>query len=1035
MQRNLFILFFLILSNLILFAQEKTSDFWQNPEINSMNRAPMHTNYFAYGSLEEAVTGSKEQSVNYLSINGTWSFLWVKHAFQRPESFFETGYDDKFWSEMEVPGVWELNGYGVPIYVNHGYPWRNQSPVAPPVVPEDNNHVGSYRRLVDIPESWNGKDIFIHFGAVSSCMYLWVNGKFVGYSEDSKLEAEFDITRYVRPGKNLLAFQVFRWCDGSYLEDQDFFRYSGVGRDCYLYAREKNRIEDIRVSPSLDDGYQNGQLEISLKLKGKTKAEVRLLDAKGKIIDGGSVSGQGIHKMMFHVHNTHNWTSETPYLYTLCVESSSKNGSNEYIPIKVGFREIELSNGQVLINGQPVLFKGVNRHEMDPDGGYFVSKERMLQDIRRMKQLNINAVRTSHYPNDNYWYDLCDKYGIYLVSEANIESHGMGYGEKTLAKNQSFAKAHMERNQRHVQRNFNNPSIIFWSMGNEAGMGPNFIQVYDWIKAEDPSRPVQYEQAGINEGSDIFCPMYYDYDDSEKYVANNPVKPLIQCEYAHAMGNSLGGFKEYWDMIRKYPSYQGGFIWDFADQSCHWKNDKGINIYGYGGDFNKYDASDNNFLNNGIVGPDRQLNPHAQEVTYFYQSIWTSSKSGNTVKVFNENFFRDLSNYYMEWDVLADGVVVQKGNLNNVEVKPQSEKEYLLDIDTTGFLDGREWIMNVSWKLKSQEDLLPAGSIVARNQIVLEPYRFSRLDVDSMNNGDNKVPDVKLIDNDKSYLIVCGKDFRVEFSRKTGFISRLAFQGKEMLEDGSCIRPNFWRAPTDNDYGAKLQRKMSVWKDPGFKLKSITTGFDEGDLSVVADYELEKVGGCLKMTYTIMKTGEVRIREQLFKGKASAPELFRFGLTFRMPQRNAEIEYYGRGPIENYSDRNSSVFIGKYCQTVDEQFYPYIRPQENGNHTDIRWLKVLDFSGSGIMFQSNAPLSASVLYYSMESLDDGWNKNQRHSSELSKTEYTNVCIDMAQMGLGCVNSWGKKPRPEYRLPYGDYDFSLVVSPVYNSFPE
>lgn len=606
---------------LALTAGAQTFQEWRNPEINAVNRAPMHTNYFAFENADAAKKADKKQSTNYMTLNGTWKFNWVKDADSRPTDFWKTGFNDKGWDDLQVPAVWELNGYGDPIYVNVGYAWRNQFQNNPPEVPTENNHVGSYRREIVVPASWKGKDIIAHFGSVTSNMYLWVNGRYVGYSEDSKLEAEFDLTPYLKPGqKNLIAFQVFRWCDGTYLEDQDFFRYSGVGRDCYLYARNKKRIQDIRVTPDLDAAYQNGSLAVNLDLKGSGKVDLELVDAQGKQVATATANKSGLVTM--NVENPKKWSAETPYLYTL---RASMQGSNEVIPVKVGFRKIELKGDQILVNGKAVLFKGADRHEMDPDGGYVVSPERMLQDIQIMKQFNLNAVRTCHYPDDNLWYDLCDQYGIYVVAEANIESHGMGYGDKTLAKNPSYKKAHLERNQRNVQRGFNHPSIIFWSLGNEAGDGPNFEQCYKWIKAEDPSRACQYEQARQKEHTDIFCPMYYDYNGMEKYgQRTDATKPLIQCEYAHAMGNSQGGFKEYWDLIRKYPNLQGGFIWDFVDQSCRWKGKDGVMIYAYGGDFNRFDASDNNFCDNGLISPDRVPNPHMYEVGHFYQNIWTT---------------------------------------------------------------------------------------------------------------------------------------------------------------------------------------------------------------------------------------------------------------------------------------------------------------------------------------------------------------------------------------------------------------------------
>ena len=1007
-------------------------DEWKNPEINAVNRAPMHTNYFAYSSSEEAAKADKENSSNFMTLNGIWKFNWVKNADARPTDFYRTDYNDKGWGQMKVPGVWEMNGYGDPIYVNVGYAWRSQYKNNPPYVPIENNHVGSYRKEIIIPAEWSGKEIFAHFGSVTSNMYLWVNGKYVGYSEDSKLEAEFNLTKYLKPGKNLIAFQVFRWCDGTYLEDQDFFRYSGVGRNCYLYSRNKKYIQDIRVTPDLDSNYTNGTLNVALNLNGSGTVELNLTDPAGKSVATAQVNGNGQKSVVMDVSNPEKWTAETPNLYTLT--ATLKNGSNtlEVIPVKVGFRKIELKGGQILVNGQPVLFKGADRHEMDPDGGYVVSRERMLQDILRMKQLNINAVRTCHYPDDNLWYDLCDQYGIYVVAEANIESHGMGYGKETLAKNPSYKKAHMERNQRNVQRGYNHPSIIFWSLGNEAGYGPNFEQCYTWIKNEDKTRAVQYEQAGTNEFTDIFCPMYYDYDACKKYSEGNIDKPLIQCEYAHAMGNSQGGFKEYWDLIRKYPKYQGGSIWDFVDQSNHWKNKDGIDIYGYGGDFNKYDASDNNFNDNGLISPDRRPNPHAHEVGYFYQSIWTTpgDLSKGEIKVYNENFFRDLSAYYMEWQLLANGEVMQTGVVQDLNVAPQQTATLKLNLNTEKICPCKELLLNVTYKLKAAETLMPAGSTVAYDQLTIRPYTAKALELKNQkaSNLDIVVPVIK--DNDHNYLIVEGENFIIEFNKHNGYLSRYEADGMQLLNPGAQLTPNFWRAPTDNDYGAGLQHRYAVWKNPELKLTSLKQSIENEQAIVQAEYEMKAVKGKLFLTYVINNEGAVKVTQKMEAGKEEkVSDMFRFGMQMQMPENFNEVEYYGRGPVENYADRNHSTLIGKYRQTVAEQFYPYIRPQETGTKTDLRWWRVLNISGNGLQFVGDAPFSASALNYSIESLDDGVQKDQRHSPEVAKAPFTNLCIDKVQMGLGCVNSWGTLPLEKYRVPYQDYEFSFILTPV------
>ena len=999
---------------------------WKDPKVNAVNRAPMHTNYFAYESDNAAQKGIKENSANFMTLNGTWKFNWVKDADSRPTDFWKIGFNDKGWNNIPVPGVWELHGYGDPIYVNIGYAWRNQFENNPPYVPNEENHVGSYRREITVPASWKGKDIIAHFGSVTSNMYLWVNGKYVGYSEDSKLEAEFNLTPYLKPGqKNLIAFQVFRWCDGTYLEDQDFFRYSGVGRDCYLYARDKKRIEDIRVTPDLDANYQNGSLNVNLNLKGNGKVNLILKDASGKEV-ATTQATKGTATL--EVENPHKWTAETPYLYTLY---ASLEGSNEVIPVKVGFRKVELKNAQVLVNGQPILFKGANRHELDPDGGYVISKERMIQDIQVMKQFNLNAVRTCHYPDNNLWYELCDQYGIYVVAEANIESHGMGYGEKTLAKRDDYTLAHLERNQRNVQRSFNHPSVLIWSLGNEAGYGPNFEKAYDWIKQEDPSRLVQYEQAGKTGKTDIYCPMYLGYDRCEEYSKDEQYqKPLIQCEYAHAMGNSEGGFKEYWDIIRKYPKYQGGFIWDFVDQSVRWTGKNGKMIYAYGGDFNRFDASDVNFCDNGLISPDRVPNPHMYEVGYFYQNIWTSPvdiKNGE-ISIFNEYFFRDLSAYYLEWQVLKGGEIMRSGRVEDLNVEPQQTIKIKLPIGKT--CQCSEWLLNVAYKLKNTEGLLPAGHTIAKQQLVLNPYKAPSMELKNQAKSNWEVVEPTLKENDERYLIVDGENFRIEFDKQNGYLSKYQVNGLDMMKEGSYLKPNFWRAPTDNDFGAYLQRRYAVWKNPTIKLVSLQQRIADQQAIIEAAYELPEVSAKLSLTYVINNAGTMKVTQKMTADKnAKVANMFRFGMQMQMPRSFDQVEYYGRGPVENYIDRKGNADLGIYRQSVAEQFYSYIRPQENGTKSDLRWWKTLNVSGHGIQVVAAEPFSASALHYTIESLDEGTHKQQGHSPEVEEADLTNFCFDLIQAGLGCEDSWGRIARPEYQVPYGDYEFTFILKPM------
>ena len=1017
---------------LTAFAQQPE---WQDPNVNAINRAAMHTNYFAYESEQAALKGCRLASDNYMTLNGTWKFNWVQNADQRPTDFYKVDFNDKGWDNIQVPGVWELNGYGDPIYVNVGYPWRSQYKNNPPYVPTVNNHVGTYRKEIELPADWKGRQIMAHFGSVTSNMYLWVNGKFVGYSEDSKLEAEFDLTKYLRPGKNIIAFQVFRWCDGTYLEDQDFFRYSGVGRDCYLYTRTANHIEDIRITPDLDAQYKDGTLQIDIQMKGKGTVDLKLLDKEGKEVTTAQVKGSGKQTASMTVSNPAKWTAETPNLYTLVANLQENGKIIESIPVKVGFRKIELKNGQILVNGQAVLFKGADRHEMDPDKGYVVSRERMIQDIKRMKELNINAVRTCHYPDNNLWYDLCDEYGIYVVAEANIESHGMGYGDETLAKNPLFAKAHLERNQRNVQRGYNHPSIIFWSLGNEAGFGPNFEACYKWIKAEDKTRAVQYEQAGTNEYTDIFCPMYYSYESCENYSKGNIDKPLIQCEYAHAMGNSQGGFKEYWDLVRKYPKYQGGFIWDFVDQSARWYTKDGKEFYGYGGDFNRYDASDNNFQNNGLISPDRVPNPHAHEVGYIYQNIWVKpvDLQKGEISIYNENFFRDLSDFYAEWQLLANGEVLQSGIINDLKVGPQRTVNQKLNYTLDNICPCKEVLLNVAFKLKNTETLLPAGFAVAQQQLSVREYKAPEnlLTEKKIAHDYTSAPVVE--DNDSYYLIVKGENSHIDFERRSGYLSLYDVNGLSILDEGAQLTPNFWRAPTDNDMGAGLQKKYLAWKNPEIKLTSLEHATENGLVVVTAKYDMPTVSAKLTLTYRINKEGAIEVTQSMTTDKnAKVSNMFRFGMRAALNKNLSNIQYYGRGPIENYADRNNSTNIGKYAQTVDEQFYSYIRPQETGTKTDIRWWNQTNKGGNGIQLVGKTPFSASALHYTMESLDDGLEKDQRHSELVPQTDCVNFCIDKVQMGLGCVNSWGALPLDKYMVPYQDYEFTFVIKPIQNA---
>ncbi len=1031
---------------------------WHDLQVNAIKRLPLHTDFFSFAPGEAtALTSSvldKSKSKNFLSLDGLWKFKWVENADQRPTDFYLIDLDDSSWKEMPVPGNWELNGYGDPEYVNTGFGWRGHFNEQPPAVPTKDNHVGSYRKVIDIPTDWNGKQVIAHFGSVTSNIYLYVNGKFAGYAEDSKVAAEFDITPYLKKGKNLIAFQTFRWCDGSWCEDQDFWRLSGVARENYLYARNKNiHLDDIKVVGDLDDQYQDGILRLkptfsidkSKKVNNNLEIEYSLYDADGKKLDcvpRREASGD----IAMLVGNPHKWTAETPYLYTLMVKVKLLDKVIEEVPIKVGFRKVEIKNKQFLVNGQPVLIKGADRHEMDPDAGYVVSLERMIQDIKIMKRLNINAVRTCHYPDDPRWYELCDKYGIYLVAEANQESHGFGYSKDAAAKKPMFAKQILERNQHNVSMYFNHPSVVTWSLGNETVMGDNFLQAYKWIKGQDNSRPVQYEQAGKGKGTDIFCPMYYPVDLCEKYCKDETnTKPLIQCEYNHTMGNSGGNLKEYWDLVRKYPIYQGGFDWDFVDQALHRHSVKPMSIdgenmsysqlrkieYTYGGDYNKYDASDNNFNCNGIIGPDRQLNPHAYELAYQYQDIWATMKDAakGIVEVKNEYFFRDLSNYALEWSLLADGENVQSGTINDLNVGPQEIKDIKIPYSLQG-LDGKELMLNIDFKLKTAEPLMQARQTVAYAQL---PVASKAETTTTAIDATGKRVKIKVDEKSEKAISVTSQALQLTVDRSTGLISSYRFDGKEILGKGGTLKPNFWRAATDNDMGAGLQKKYKAWKNPEMRLANINVRqLKKTNLvEITSNYNLIGVNAGLVITYLIDgKTGEIEVTENLSTSDtAKVSDMYRFGMIMQLPYAMSQSKYYGRGPIENYSDRNECMRLGIYSQDAKEQYFPYIRPQESGTKSDIRWWKQTGADGFGICIDSSKPFYASAIHFDTEELDDGDNKEQRHSTELKESKFTNLFLDSEHLGVGGTNSWGAKPLDKYLVKYGDKVFKFTITPL------
>ena len=1012
-------------------ARAQDASRWHNVDINQQNREPRRADFFAYESMDKAQGFDKKQSANYLSMEGTWKFNFVKDHNKRPDRFFATNYDDTAWANFPVPGLFELNGYGDATYKNVGYAWATQFEPNPPYISELNNYTGSYRRTFDLPTNWKGKDVYFHVGSATSNLTLWVNGKYVGYSEDSKVAAEFNITKYLKPGKNLIAMQVMRWCDGSYFEDQDFWRFTGIAREVYLYARPKAHAADVRLNAGLENHFNDGVLTYQVALKGgKSDVTLTLCDKEGKQIVQAT-GAQGTIK----VPNVKAWTAETPYLYKAYVSLKNKQGVAEVIPVKVGFRNVEIKNAQLLVNGQPVLIKGANRHEMDPDGGYVVSVERMIQDIKIMKQLNINAVRTCHYPDDPRWYDLCDEYGLYITAEANLESHGMGYDEKSLSKFPEYLLPHIERNEGNVKSFINHPSIIVWSLGNEAGYGVNFETTYDWVKEVDTTRPVQYERGGYDSKTDIHCPMYIDYAESEKYCLSDGVKPYIQCEYAHAMGNSEGGFKEYWDLIRKYPKYQGGYIWDFVDQGIRDKSPiTGKEIFTYGGDYGRYPASDYNFNCNGIIAPDRRLNPHAYEIQYWQQNVWIKDMDAEkgTFSVYNENFFKNIDDLHLSAALFANGVKVKELAIDGTKgIAPQATKQVTSEALKQAVAEakaqhaGQEIALNFAFASDGTTPLIDKGQVVARQQFVLTPYAFDKVDAQTAKNSNIEVEETD------SYVKLTAERMSVTVGKKTGLIDYLDVDGEPMLKFRESIKPEFWRAPTDNDYGASTPKEMKVWRNPTMTLTAFNKEVAKDSVVLTANFDMPEVKAQLQMRYRINTAGEVQVSEKMTTNKqAAVPDMYRYGMVLDMPATFSKIAYYGRGPEESYVDRHASAFIGQYQADVKNEYYPYVRPQESGNHFDIRFFTVFNpTSGKGITFEGYAPMECGAIPYPIEDLDAGDTKEHawgQHSGDLLDRNLTQVHVQQRQYGLGCIDSWMTKPMEKYRMHYGDRDFSFVI---------
>jgi len=1019
-------------------AQETTTKYnWENPDIVELNKEAPHCSWIPYPDERTTLENDPEQSPFYKKLNGYWKFFWSKKPADRPVNFYKEDYNDIQWEEIRVPSNWEIEGYGIPIYVNQPYEFTDDP--QPPDVPHDYNPVGSYRTYFNIPEDWDKSEIFIHFGAVKSAFYIWVNGEKVGYSQGSKLPAEFNITDFVTEGKNLLTVEVYRWSDGTWLECQDFWRISGIERDVFLYATPKLYIRDYFVHAGLANNYEDGTFALDIELVNSSskkiknhKLDVTLYDSDKIVLSfEKDIKLKKNTKLNLNfediVLSPLKWTAETPNLYDLVLQiKDGEDHITEALHSRIGFRTSEIRNGQLLVNGRPILIKGVNRHEHDAITGHVISKESMLEDIKLMKLHNINTVRTSHYPNDPYWYELCDQFGLYVIDEANIESHGMGYHpDRTLGNNPLFEKAHLTRIQRMVERDKNHPSIIIWSMGNEAGDGVNFDTCFKWIHQRDDSRPVHYERAQLRHNTDIYCPMYAGPAYLEKYASEKQERPLILCEYAHAMGNSSGNLQEYWDVIEKYDQLQGASVWDWVDQGLLMTNEKGKKYFAYGGDYGPPEIpSDSNFCINGLVGPDRLVHPGLTELKKVYQYIQFEALDlpGGEILIRNMYDFNKLNNIEVRWEIEGDGRQFAAGIFDELDLEAQQEDIFRFKMPKLKPKPWAEYFLNLKAVTKEADGLIPAGYEIAVEQFEM-PFKTEQQTLEPKG-----TLEIVWSKNQKKVKII-GVDLLYEFDVENGEMTSWQYEGKQLLRQGP--QPNFWRAPTDNDFGNRMQKRSNVWKRASKEQEVKNIDIERKspfEIEIRMEIYLESVKHTMHRQFNILGNGEVVVSNYLNTGAAELPELPRFGINMRLPDTYKNVSWYGRGPHENYIDRNSSAFVGAYNKTVDEMYFPYVRPQENGSRTDIRWMTLRDEDGNGIMILGDPLFSASASWYTVDDLD--YTESQKkHTVDLKKNDFIDLNVDLKQRGLGGNDSWGAKPIQQYRLPAGEYYFTFRMRPI------
>lgn len=1015
-------------------SPQETRNDWENPAVFGVGKEPPHATLMVFADEQSALRGARQDSEFHRSLNGRWKFHWARRPDDRPQDFYHPEFDDRAWDEIAVPGNWQLQGYDIPIYLNQEYPFRKD----PPRIQRDFNPVGSYRREFEVPAAWTGRQVFLHFAGVESAFYVWVNGTRVGYSEDSRTPAEFNITRRLRPGKNVLAVEVYRWSDGSYLECQDFWRLSGIFRDVYLFSTPPVHIRDFELTGGLADDYRSGIVRVRAWVRnygdeaaGPHRVQVRVLDdslrparplcvlegATGRMAPGA----EAVVGLQAAVPDPRRWSAEEPNLYpVLLVLSDARGRPLEVERGNLGFRRVEVREGKLLVNGARIFVKGVNRHEHDPDTGHYVTPQSMTADIRLMKQSNINTVRTSHYPDDPAWYELCDRYGLYLIDEANIESHGMGYDPAvTLGNNPEWLAAHLDRAQRMVERDKNHPSVIIWSMGNEAGDGVNFEAVSAWMHRRDPTRPVMYERARERPHVDLVTPMYMRIEGLLRYAAQPRTRPLILCEYAHAMGNSVGNLQDYWDVIERENYLQGGCIWDWVDQGLRRTTSDGRPFFAYGGDFGDL-PNDGNFLCNGLVQPDRRPNPHLHEVRKVYQSIKITGAdlARGAVRVRNAYDIIGLGSFDIAWELSADGEVVQKGGLPRIALGPGREQVLEIPFSRPDPAPGAEYRLKLSFVLAHAAPWAEPGHVVAWEQFLLplsappppQPELAS-------------MPALRLEETAES-VTVAGSDWQAVISRTRGVLTSWEFRGRKLL--AAPLVPNFWRVPTDNDIGNGMPVRQGIWRTAGDdrRLRAFSVEQPQPQLvRAAADFDLPAGKSALRLVYSISGDGSIVV-ESSFRPGMELVDLPRFGMQASVPGTLQNMRWYGRGPQETYRDRKSGAAFGIYSGKVADQVHPYIRPQETGNKTDVRWAALTDEAGEGLLVVGERELNFSAWPYTMRDLE-----RARHTYELPVRNTVTVNIDLDQMGVGGDDSWGARPHPEYTLPAQPYSYRFRLSPI------